>query len=264
MRLIILGCGSSGGVPLITGEWGKCNPTNPYNRRRRSSILIQIKGKNILIDAGPDLREQLLDAEITNIDAVLFTHDHSDHLRGIDDLRHIARRYNRLIPLYADRKTMATIKRDYSYALHQEADLYPCFLEIHSFSAGTWFIDDVEILAFPQNHGKTISWGFRIHDFAYSTDFHNMPEESLLHLQGLKCWVVDCLRFEPHPTHSNFDKTISLIERLKPEQAILTHMSHEFDYDQGIERLQKNIRPAIDGMVIEFDKTSVMIRDKLS
>jgi len=264
MRIIILGCGPSGGIPLITGEWGKCDPANPRNRRSRSSVLIQVNGKNILIDAGPDMREQLLDAEITNIDAVLFTHDHSDHLRGIDDLRQIALRNKRPVPLYADSRTMAIIERDYPYAIHQKDDLYPCFLTIHSFSAGTWFIDDVRVLAFPQNHGKTISWGFRIGDFAYSTDFHEIPEVSLQQLQGLKCWIVDCLRFEPHPTHSNFDNTISLIQRLQPEEAILTHMNQEIDYDQVIERLQKNIRPGIDGMTIEFSDANVIIYDKFS
>lgn len=264
MRVIILGCGSSGGVPLITGEWGRCNPNNPRNRRRRSSVLVQIQGKNILIDAGPDMREQLLDAEITNIDAVLFTHAHSDHLRGIDDLRQIALPNKQPIPIYADALTLSIIERGYSYAINQHDDLYPSFLVTHPFSAGTWTIDDIKILSLPQHHGKIISWGFRIGDFAYSTDFHEIPEQSLQQLQGLKCWIVDCLRFEPHPTHSDFDKTMELIQRLQPEEAILTHMNQDLDYDQLIERLQKSIRPAIDGMTIEFSGEKVIIDDKFT
>lgn len=262
MRIIILGCGSSGGVPLITGEWGRCDPNNPRNRRRRSSVLLQIRGKNILIDAGPDLREQLLDEKITNIDAVLFTHAHSDHLRGIDDLRQIALRNKQPIPVYGDPKTLATIEHDYSYAIHQRDELYPSFLMPHSFSPGTLLIDNIEILAFPQNHGKISSWGFRIGDFAYSTDFHEIPEASLQQLKGLKCWITGCLRFDPHPTHSNFENTMALIQKLQPKEAILTHMNQDLDYNQVIERLQKNVRPAIDGMIIEVSDEEIIIYDK--
>lgn len=264
MRIIVLGCGSSGGVPLITGEWGRCDPTNPRNRRRRSSVLIQVKGKNILIDAGPDLREQLLDAKITNIDAVLITHAHSDHLRGLDDLRQIALKNKKRIPVYADARTIAIIEQDYGYAIHQNDALYPTFLTTHSFSEGNLLIEGIQILTFPQYHGKMISWGMRIDDFAYSTDFHEIPESSTQQLQGLKCWVVDCLRFEAHPTHAHVDYTLSLIQKLKPQEAILTHMNQELDYDQLMERLQKNIRPGSDGMIIELSDANVMIYDKFS
>lgn len=264
MRVIILGCGPSGGVPLVTGEWGRCDPNNPRNRRRRSSILIQIQGKNILIDPSPDLREQLLDAKITDIDAVLCTHSHSDHLRGIDDLRQIAIRNKRPIPIYSDPQTLAIIEGDYSYAIYQQDELYLPFLSLYSFSSGIWMINDIEILAFPQNHGKILSWGFRIGGFAYSTDFHEIPESSLQQLKGLKCWVVGCLRFEKHPSHSNYENTMSLIQRLQPEKAILTHMNQDLDYNQVIERLQKNVKPAIDGMIIELSDERVIICDKFA
>ncbi|WP_052045816.1 MBL fold metallo-hydrolase [Candidatus Paracaedibacter symbiosus] len=264
MRIIILGCGSSGGVPLITGEWGNCDPNNPRNRRRRASILLEIQGKIILIDAGPDMREQLLDTGITNIDAVIFTHAHSDHLRGIDDLRQFAIRNKHPIPLYGDEHTLKSIKINYPYALCQVDEFYPSFVTVHPFSEGKIVVAGIEMCAFPQHHGNMVSWGFRVGDFAYSTDFHHIPDKSLSQLRRLKCWVVDCLRFKPHPTHSFFAQTVELIQKLQPEQAILTHMNQDFDYDEAVKHLPPGIQPGIDGMIVEFSGENVIIYDKVS
>lgn len=259
MRTIILGCGSSGGVPLITGEWGHCDPNNPRNRRRRASVLFQVGGKNILVDAGPDLREQLLDARITHIDAVLFTHAHSDHFRGIDDLRQFSLRSKHPIPLYADEETLGIIESNYAYGLHQLDEFYPPFITGHSFSGGKMLVEGVEINAFIQYHGDGLSWGFRIGDIAYSTDFHDLPESSLEQLHGLKCWIVDCLRFEPHPTHCSLAKALQFIRQLKPKQTVLTHMNHDFDYDEAVKQLPDGVCPAIDGMIVDCSGENVII-----
>jgi phosphoribosyl 1,2-cyclic phosphate phosphodiesterase len=251
MKITILGCGSSGGVPLITGDWGACNPNNPKNRRRRASILIQVAGKNILIDTSPDLREQLLAAGVWNIDLVLYTHDHADHIGGMDDLRQIYMKTQRSIPVYADTATLTHLKKTYSYIFTTLDTLYPAFLEGREIE-GIIDFEAIQIIPFLQHHGHRSSLGFRIGDFAYSTDLIDMPEESYRMLQGLKLWIVDCLRDEPHVSHAHFDQTICMIERIQPERAILTHMTHSLDYDELRSRLPPGIEPAYDGMVLEL------------
>ena len=249
MKITILGCGSSGGVPLITGDWGACNPNNPKNRRRRASILVQIAGKTILVDTSPDLREQLLTAGVWDIDAVLYTHDHADHIGGIDDLRQVYVKTRRSIPAYADAATLGHLKKTYFYIFETLDSLYPAFLEGREIEGEIDF-EGIPITPFLQYHGHRSSLGYRIGDFAYSTDLIDMPEDSYRTLKGLKLWIVDCLRDEPHISHANFEQTMRMIERVQPERAVLTHMTHNLDYDALCARVPIGIEPAYDGMTL--------------
>jgi phosphoribosyl 1,2-cyclic phosphate phosphodiesterase len=251
MKITILGCGASGGVPLITGEWGACNPKNPKNRRRRASVLVQTKGKNILIDTSPDLRAQLLDAGVGKIDLVLYTHDHADHVSGLDDLRQIFITHRHPIPVYADQGTLSQLRKRYKYALITLDSMYPAFLDGREIEDIIEF-EGIKIVPFLQYHGHRSSFGFRIGDFAYSTDLIALPEESYEALQGVKIWVVDCLRDEPHISHANVAQCLEMINQVKPERAILTHMTHHLDYDDLMSRTPSNVEPAYDGMVLEF------------
>jgi phosphoribosyl 1,2-cyclic phosphate phosphodiesterase len=251
MKITILGCGASGGVPLITGEWGSCNPDNPKNRRRRASVLVQTKGKNILIDTTPDLRMQLLDAGIGNIDVVLYTHDHADHVGGIDDLRKIYDKYRQQIPVYADHGTLGRLRKAYRYALVTLDPLYPAFLDGREFDELIDF-EGIQIIPYLQYHGHRSSFGFRIGDFAYSTDLIALPEESYEVLKGVKIWVVNCLQDKPHISHVNVEQSLQMIAQVKPERAILTHMTHHLDYDDIASRIPSNVTPAYDGMVLEL------------
>ena len=268
MRVTVLGCGGSGGVPLLGEDWGKCDPGNPKNRRRRVSVLVEAGGKTILIDASPDLRAQLLDAGVGQLDAVLFTHDHADHTHGIDDLRFL-KRAKGAPPLdaFGTKATLATIARRFDYIFQQNETgsgvLYRPFLAARSVD-GLFRVGDVPVVPFAQGHGLgTLSTGYRIGGesgpdgemrggMAYSTDVVELPEESLARLENLDLWIVDCLRFEPHPTHAHFDKAMAWIERLKPRRAILTHMNHMTDYAEVARRCPPGVEPGYDGLVVEI------------
>ncbi|MBX6322747.1 MAG: MBL fold metallo-hydrolase [Rhodospirillaceae bacterium] len=258
MRITILGCGGSGGVPLIGEVWGGCDPANPKNRRRRVSVLVEHPRAAILIDTSPDLRAQFLDAGIKRLDAVLFTHDHADHTHGIDDLRFLRREpgaRGEPIDAYADARTMATLQRRFDYIFRQKEEgsgvLYRPFLAARVF-AGPFAVNGVEVVPFDQHHGLgTVTQGFRIGGFAYSTDVVELPEASMAVLEGLDLWVVDCLRFEPHPTHAHFDRVMEWVERLRPRRTVLTHLNHQMDYEALRARCPAGVEPAYDGLVVE-------------
>lgn len=257
MRVTVLGCGGSGGVPLIGGIWGSCNPANPRNRRRRVSIHVEGAGSSILVDASPDLRQQLLDAEIKHLDAVLFTHDHADHCHGIDDLRFL-RADSKAKPLeaWATPRTLSALKERFGYIFRQNQAgsgvLYRPFLEAHEV-AGPFSIGSLRVIPFEQQHGLgTITTGYRIGRMAYSTDVVALDETAFAVLAGLDLWIVDCLRFEPHPTHAHFDLTMSWIERVKPKRALLTHLNHMIDYDVLAARCPAGVEPAYDGLSVEI------------
>lgn len=263
MRVVVLGCGGSGGVPLVGpagGYWGACDRHNPRNRRRRVSILVEDRGQSILIDTAPDLREQLLDAGAARIDAVLYTHDHADHVNGIDELRHIRTKGRGAIDCYGDEATMAAIERRFLYAFRQNEDgsgvLYKPFLRRRDLGGpfGPVTVGPLAIRPFIQDHGfGTMTIGYRIGDMAYSTDLVDLPEESWTVLTGLRLWIVDCLRDEPHPTHAHFDKVMGWVERLKPGRAVLTHMNHSMDYETVRRRCPPGVEPAFDGMILEIE-----------
>jgi phosphoribosyl 1,2-cyclic phosphate phosphodiesterase len=263
LRFTILGCGSSGGVPRIGNVWGACDPMNPKNRRRRCALLVERFGKggrtSVLIDTPADLREQLLDARVDRLDAVLYTHDHADHTHGIDDLRGIAFATKRRVPIYATAETRTVLTQRFEYCFVQpEGSPYPAILEARDLSPGEPLIirgDGGAIEAMPVlvEHGNGGALGFRFGNIAYSPDISGMPDSSAALLSGLDLWIVDALRHQPHPTHFGVKQALAWIERLGARRAILTHMTTELDYDALRRDLPEHVEPAYDGMVVEVD-----------
>ena len=254
IKVTVLGCGGSHGVPLVGNRWGVCDPDNPRNRRRRPSVFVEADGVNILIDTTPDLRAQLLDADIDRIDAVLFTHAHADHTHGIDDIRSFARMNKRQLPAYGTTEVMAQIRNKFGYifkAAEGYDSLYPAVMEERTFD-GPFDVEGCRVVPFEQDHGICRSTGFRFGPFAYSTDVVELDDAAFEALDGVEVWVVDCLREAPHPTHAHLEKTLSWIERAGARHAILTHMNHQTDYAVLAAKLPAGVEPGYDGMVIEI------------
>jgi phosphoribosyl 1,2-cyclic phosphate phosphodiesterase len=263
LSVTILGCGSSGGVPRIGTMWGKCDPTNPKNRRRRCSILVERRAKRgrttVLVDTAPDLREQLLSVRADGLDGVLFTHDHADHTHGIDDLRMVAYAMKRRIDCYFDAPTRASVVSRFTYCFATPAGSpYPPILAAKDLTPGERVAIDgaggaIEALPILQAHGDISSLGFRFGNLAYSPDLSDVPAGSMAALEGLDVWIVDALRHTPHPSHFSLKQALDWIERLRPKRAILTHMTADLDYDALKRELPPHVEPAYDGMVIELD-----------
>jgi phosphoribosyl 1,2-cyclic phosphate phosphodiesterase len=252
MKITVLGCGSSGGVPLIGGNWGVCDPQNPRNRRTRVSILVEQGDTTLLVDTSPDMREQLLAAGTKKLDAVLFTHAHADHCHGIDELRGMTWLMGRPIDIYADKITLAELTQKFAYVFHSTGpkNYYRPVAAAHEIDS-PFNVGCINVMSFAQNHGYMNSLGFRFGDFAYSTDVHAFDDAAWEALRGVKIWLVDCVRPEPHPTHSHIEQTLEWIARLKPEQAYLTHMNHLMDYDTLTKTLPAGVAPAHDGLVLK-------------
>jgi phosphoribosyl 1,2-cyclic phosphate phosphodiesterase len=254
MKVRILGCGGSGGVPLVGGVWGACDPAEARNRRRRASILVEDGATTLLIDTSPDLRAQLLDAGTKRLDAILFTHAHADHLHGIDDLRGMNRLMRAALPVYADRRTLAAIEERFGYVfrpLESGTSFYKPTLTPHAIE-GPFTAAGIDVVPFVQDHGFTTTLGFRIGGMAYSTDVVDLDEAAFAVLAGIELWIVDCLRYEPHPTHSHLEKTLSWIARVKPRRAVLTHMDVPLDYATVRGKLPPGVEPGYDGLTLEF------------
>lgn len=254
MKVTILGCGGSGGVPLIGDYWGECNPKNPKNRRLRVSILVEEGDTTILVDTSPDLRQQALNVGLKRCHGVLFTHAHADHLNGIDDLRPMNRLMNGLIDVYGTPQTIREIRDRFGYVfepIRPGFGFYKPVLVAHEVT-GPFLVRGVHVVPFEQDHGFTMTTGFRIGNIAYSTDVVELPEASFAALENLDLWIVDCLRFQPHETHAHFDKALSWIARVKPKRAVLTHMNHTADYDALAARCPPGVEPGYDGLVIEI------------
>lgn len=256
MKITVLGCGPSSGVPLVTGNWGQCDPENPRNYRTRPSIVVEKDGFRVLVDTSPDLRTQLLRSEIESIDAVLYTHEHADHVMGIDDLRGIWRERGKVIDVFGPPDVLDLLINRFSY-LFEDAqdsfDLYKPFLAPHRLDGRTFGVGPFEsIVPFEQDHGICMSWGYRFGSFAYSTDVVNLDENAFEKLAGVDTWIVGCLRNgAPHPTHAHLDKTLSWIERLKVRHAVLTHMNFESDYEVMKASCPSGVEPGYDGMVLD-------------
>ena len=258
MKVTVHGCGGSGGVPLASiepgGNWGACDPANPKNRRRRVSIRVEEGATSLLVDASPDLRLQLLDNGVTRLDALLFTHAHGDHCHGIDDLRALSYSQGGPIDAYMDAGTRAQLTQrfDYVFASSRNPDsLYPAILADRPID-GPFSVGDIDVVPFVQTHGAGTSLGFRFGPAAYSTDLSSLDEAAFAALEGVRLWIVDCLRYKPHPTHTHFDQTMEWIARLKPERAVLTHMNHEVDYEELLARCPPGVEPGYDGLVVEL------------
>lgn len=250
MRVTILGCGTSGGVPRVGPHWGRCNPREARNRRRRASILVQDGDSAVLVDTSPDLREQCLDAGIGHIDAVVYTHDHADHTHGIDDLRAFFFELGHPVPIHADPRTLAILRKRFDY-IFAGSEGYPAVCEGHEID-GPIDIRGLQVLPFEQYHGPINSLGLRFGPLAYSTDVKALSEEAFAALEGVRVWIVAALRPQPHPTHAHLDLVLDWIERVRPERAVLTHMTNELDYEWLKQALPDGIEPAYDGMVIEI------------
>jgi len=254
MKITVLGCGASTGVPAIGPDWGRCDPDDPRNRRRRSSILVECRGSTVLIDTSPDLREQLIDAGVSRIDAVIYTHAHADHLHGVDDLRTVNRLMRQVIPIHADERTLGEIGNRFGYALKPVAPgefYYRPALVAHAID-GPFSAAGIPVVPFAQDHGFSTTLGFRIGNFAYSTDVAELDEAAFAALAGIEVWIVDCLRREPHPTHSDLAKTLAWIARLQPRRALLTHMDQSLDYIELAAELPAGVEPGQDRLVIEL------------
>jgi len=256
LKITVLGTGASGGIPIIGCDCGVCKSSNPKNKRSRVSILLESATTKILVDTSPDLREQALQNNITAIDAIIYTHSHADHLHGIDDVRSFNYQKNAAIDAYGDSATLAEIRERFAYTLMLANEYHngwyrPCLNPLEITAGKAFKVGDIEILPFEQIHGRGKSLGFRFGNFAYSTDVNVMPEQAFESLEGIDIWLVDCLRYLPAPSHSHLERTLQWIERVKPKQAYLTHMHHEFDYDILAKELPSGVFPAYDGLVIE-------------
>lgn len=253
---IILGCGGSTGVPAVSttpgGFWGACDPNNSKNRRRRSALYVEYQGKRLLVDAGPDIRTQLLDNGVGDLDAILITHAHSDHTGGLDCLRSLVfAREEKPLPVYADARTHEDLQQRFSYLFNPTNPIYLRTLEARLID-GDLEIDGVKIDVIPQRHGEGHSLGFRFGSLAYSIDFNFMEDSSYAKLKGVETWIVDCLGKTPKPTHNHLPLTLRAIERVKPKHAILSHMGMELDYETLCHSLPAGVEPGFDGLRIEF------------
>lgn len=265
LRLTILGCGSSGGVPRLSadgrGDWGDCDPLNPKNRRRRCSLLVEkIRGDAVtraLIDTSPDMRAQLLDAQIGVLDAVIFTHAHADHVHGLDDLRQVVFNTSRRLPVWADAPTADALLSRFAYAFEQEAGSpYPAILELQPI-LGPFAIEGaagaIDMTPFTVAHGTIDALGFRIGGAAYLPDVSAIPPAAWPVLQGLDLWILDALRRKPHPSHAHLAQSLDWIARAAPRRAVLTNMHLEMDYATLQSELPAHITPAYDGMILVLD-----------
>lgn len=262
LLVTILGCGSSAGVPRVAQGWGACDPDNPRNRRRRCSLLVERTSKDgktsILIDTTPDLREQLLAANVQNLDAVLYTHDHADHSHGIDDLRPLVLHQRRRVDVYLDEATSDALRAKFAYcfATPPGSDYPPLVIE-HGIAAGEPIMIEGEggpitVTPFTQMHGSGTTLGFRVGSLAYSCDVSNIAEDSISFLDGLDVWILDALRYKPHPSHFSVDEAKAWIERIRPRRAVLTNLHTDLDYEALRSSLPANIEPAYDGMSFEL------------
>jgi phosphoribosyl 1,2-cyclic phosphate phosphodiesterase len=264
LRLTILGCGSSPGVPRINGDWGVCDPSNPKNARLRCAAMAERISENggvtrVVIDTGPDFRAQMIAARVDRLDAAIYTHAHADHIHGIDDLRGYALVQRRRIDVHADRTTMDRLDEAFGYCFRTPPGSgYPPILEPHLFGHDGPVTIEGEggPLAFeplPQIHGDIISVGFRIGRLAYCPDVSAWPDETAERLGGLDVLIIDALQYKPHPTHFSLGEALEWIDRLKPARAVLTHMHTPLDYDTVMRETPDHVEPAYDGMRIELE-----------
>jgi phosphoribosyl 1,2-cyclic phosphate phosphodiesterase len=258
LKFTILGCGSSMGVPRVALGWGECDPSNPKNRRRRCSLLVERIGVNgrtrVLVDCTPDLRMQLLDAEVDSLDGVLITHEHADHTHGVDDLRPLFVKNRRRVDIWLDEPTSAAMRARFSYCFATPpGSEYPPILTEHRLVPGQLAVIEgqggpIEVLPVLQSHGDIPSLGFRFGNVAYSADIKDLPSGSVPALAGLDVWIVDALRKSPHPSHFNLDEALAWIDRIKPGRAILTNMHTDMDYAALQAILPAGVEPGYDGM----------------
>jgi phosphoribosyl 1,2-cyclic phosphate phosphodiesterase len=250
----ILGCGTSSGVPRVGNDWGQCDPSNPKNRRRRVSILVSYGDTRLLVDTGPDLREQLLDADITEVEAVIWTHDHADHCHGIDDLRQLYHARGRPVAGYARPDTVESLLVRFAYAFDGK-DGYPAVVNLNRLPDHI-NLGGISVRTLDQPHGPITTAGLRFDaggkTVIYSTDFNDMTPEMEMAYQGADLWIVDTLRRRPHPTHPHLAQALEWIRQLRPARALLTHLDNSMDYETLLGELPPGVEPAYDGQEIRL------------
>jgi phosphoribosyl 1,2-cyclic phosphate phosphodiesterase len=252
MEVRILGCGTSSGVPRVGNDWGTCDPLQPRNRRRRVSILVSHEKAKILVDTGPDLREQLLDANVAGVDGVIWTHDHADHCHGIDDLRQLFHARGRPVTGFARQDTLDVLLHRFGYAFDGKSG-YPAVVE-GNLLPDHLNLGGISVQTVDQPHGSITSAGLRFDaggkTIVYSTDFHELTEQMAVRFEGADLWIVDALRRRPHPTHPHLALVLEWVEQLKPKRTVLTHLDNTMDYDTLIEELPDGVEPGYDNMVV--------------
>lgn len=252
MKIRILGCGTSSGVPRIGNDWGSCDPNEPRNRRRRVSILVSDSNTRILVDTGPDLREQLLDADVATLDAVLWTHEHADHAHGLDDLRQLFHNAGEPVPAFASARCLRSLSARFDYVFEGKWG-YPATVAAQILPDGLT-IGGIDIGHVEQPHGNITSTGLIFarngKRVVYSTDFNDLTDDMAIAYEGADLWIVDALRTRPHPTHNHLDRTLGYIDQLRPKRAVLTHMDNSMDYASLRRQLPPHIEPGFDGMEI--------------
>jgi phosphoribosyl 1,2-cyclic phosphate phosphodiesterase len=261
LSLTILGCGSSAGVPRVAQGWGACDPSNPKNRRRRCSVLVErVSATGVttaLVDTGPDMREQLIGANVRHVDAVLMTHPHADHTHGIDDLRPLYLQADRRIDVHMDEPTSLVVRNSFSYIFETpEGSSYPPIATDLRLTAGHLCRIEgkggaIEATPFDLDHGEINALGFRFGGLAYTPDVKRIPQASRPYLEGLQVWIIDALRYRRHPSHFSLDEALAEIETMRPRRAILTNLHTDLDYETLLKRLPEHIVPAYDGMRVE-------------
>jgi phosphoribosyl 1,2-cyclic phosphate phosphodiesterase len=257
LKVTILGCGNSAGVPAIGNFWGACDPAEPKNRRSRPSIAVRSERTTIIVDTGPDFREQLNREDIKTIDAVLYTHAHGDHTAGIDDLRVMRIRHKKIIDIYGDRATIEEIKHRYDYIFAETAPVYPQIAAAQIIGPDRFgkpmTIGDISFVTYEQEHGTCKSLGFRFGNLAYSTDMLSLDERALKALEGVEIWIADAAAYKTkNIVHMTLEQLVDLNEKhVKAKKVYLTHMPPSMDYKTLLKELPKGYEPAWDGLMLE-------------
>ncbi|MEM7190059.1 MAG: MBL fold metallo-hydrolase [Pseudomonadota bacterium] len=263
LRFTILGCASSGGVPRIGPKgpiWGDCDPSNPRNRRRRCALLVQRIGEagktTVLLDAGPDVREQLIDAEAGWLNALILTHDHADHVHGIDDLRMVVFNRRERLPCWMDDRTWETMRSRFGYVFETPpGSSYPPIMDHHQIT-GPVTVDgrggEITCEPFEVPHGDIIALGFKVGPLVYTPDLSDMSDDAWAAVDAADCWITDALRYRPHPSHANVATALEWIKRAEPRRAILTNLHVDIDYETLAIQTPDHVEPAYDGLVIEY------------
>ncbi len=256
-RLIILGSGTSAGVPMIGCECRVCRSGAPKNQRTRSSVLFQFEAGNLLVDTSPEMRLQLLRERIGRVHAIAYTHHHADHLFGLDDARLFPKYLNAPVPVYCEEEVEETIRRVFDYAFNEHAARVPlgglpklAFERIEPYAP--FDVLGEKIMPLRLEHGRFRVLGFRVGDLAYCTDVSTIPDATWPHLEGLDTLILDALRPAPHPTHFSLEQALAIVERLRPRRAILTHLAHDYDHDEAQSRLPNGVHLAYDGLALDF------------
>lgn len=257
-RFTILGCGSSGGVPRLGGQWGDCDPNEPRNTRRRCSLLVERDGPDgttrVLIDTSPDMRAQLLDAGIGMLDAVVYTHPHADHVHGLDDLRMIVFNMRKRLDIFADAPTAQALRDRFGYVFETPpGSVYPPICDLRPIRGDVIVHGpggQITLTPFEVEHGTIPALGFRVAGMAYLPDVSDIPRAAWDAVRDLDLWIVDALRRTPHPSHSHLAQTLDWITRAKPQQAVLTNMHIDLDYATLTRELPAGVIPAYDGLVL--------------